>query len=192
MNEKMVAFKDGFEYGEDNKKWRMHGRIGMLVPGYYGEVFTPGCMGEKIRIEQVWGNDQVNIWFHGEPDGEADTEENREEIRKFLEKEHSIPCPPLDSIYDDIAAVENWDNYPLETMLSGMTVYATYLIKEASETGGDDGTYDYFPGAWEAFHYMCKALELEDLFKATEKEVREINEAYGPEGEEELLANWGD
>jgi hypothetical protein len=55
------------------------------------------------------------------------------------------------------------------------------LIGKEEHRGADDGSYDYYPAAWEVAKQIAEALGMKDEYNAAVKELRE-NSEYGDPG----------
>ena len=75
-----------------------------------------------------------------------------------------------------------------EEMARALFIFAGYIRAEVFMTGADDGTYDYFPGAWTAFASFCKIMDAKALFDETRDFVCRNHDTYG--SDEVHLEDW--
>lgn len=66
-----------------------------------------------------------------------------------------------------------------------------YLVERAGEIGGDDDTFDYYPGQWDTAIQICKPLGMKEEYnKAREEALKAACGEYEDFREDPGLAEW--
>ena len=77
------------------------------------------------------------------------------------------PFEPIDHPHCALYCIEGSH----DRLIEWARLFATSLIHHAKSVGGDDDYYDYYPGFANMFYFVCRELDLRDLYETTYKAV---------------------
>ena len=87
--------------------------------------------------------------------------------RRLFTKPNDLPEPIEPITIDDVLTTIYRIGGRLPDLIEWANTFAIDIKRECQSVGGDDSYYDYFPMYLEMFYYVCRELNLHDLYIET-------------------------